>query len=395
MKPLATRLAPYEVFFPLAALGTIVAVGLTVPALHGGWTPPAGLSAADWHAHEMLFGQFPAAFAGVMLTALPRWTKGPSMTPAAVVALALLFLAARLAFLFAPDPAWLWSSPIALAGLTAHAGWRIVAAGNRRDFGLLTLLATLAVADGLFLATVRDGDAALALRLALTATVLVATVMGGRIAPALTRHLAEKRGRPRVPPTPRPLEIAVFAATVPALAVWVATPTAPATALGLGLAALLHVARLAGWKGWSTVDRPPFLALHFGYAFLPFGLAAMAVAILRGDVALVDVATHAWGVGTFGLMCAAIMTSVVRRYSGKALTVSRLADAIVGLLLLAAILRLAAAPLALPAGPLWASATVWVAAWSTLVALLTRDRRLPPPANTDASPDADESGEIG
>ncbi len=383
MKPLSTRLAAYEVFFPLAALGSITSIALTVAALDGRWMPPAGLSLFDWHAHEMLFGHFPTAFAGVMLTALPRWTRRPSMPPAMVVTLAFLFLAARFAYLVAPNPVWLWLSPLALAALTAYAGFRIVSAGDRRDYGLLALLAALTTADALFLVTLPSGDASLALRLALASAVLIAMVMGGRIAPALTRHLAAQRGRPEAPPTSRRIEWLVFVASVPALAAWVVTPSETATAVDLVAAAVLNAVRLASWRGRSTLDRPPFLALHLGYAFLPLGFAIMAVAILRDDVALVDIAAHAWGAGTLGLMCAAIMTSVVRRYSGKALTVSRLADAIVGLLLLAAGLRLAAGALALPAGLLLAAAAAWIAAYGALLALVARDRRLPGPAEGD------------
>lgn len=379
MKPLDTRLAPYELFFPLAALATIAAMALTLLALDGRFAPPAGLALVDWHAHEMLFGHFPAAFAGVMLTALPRWTKGPSMAPILVVALAALYLAARLAWIVAPTPALLWLSPLYVAALTIYAGVRILAAGDRRDLGLLALLAVFAVADGLFLVTAQHGDAAPALRLGLAATVLVATIMGGRIAPALTRHLADKRGHPQAAPTPLPLEIAVFVVTPVALAGWVFAPLAGATAALLGLAGLLHLARLATWKGGSTWDRPPFLALHLGYAFLPLGLAALAAGILADRIDLADIGAHAFGAGTLGLMCAAIMTSVVRRYSGRALTVSRLADALVVALFAAAALRLSAGALGLPRGLLDASAGAWILAYATLLVLVARDRRLAAP----------------
>jgi uncharacterized protein involved in response to NO len=395
MKPLATRLAAYEVFFPLAALGSIATIALTVPTLTGRWIPPAGLAAFDWHAHEMLFGHFPTAFAGVMLTALPRWTKGPSPAPATVVGLALVFLAARLAFLFAPNPNWLWLSPAALTALLAYAGSRIVAAGDRRDFGLVALLATLAVADAAFLLTAPSGDASLALRAAFAAAMTVAMVMGGRIAPALTRHLADMRGRPQAPPTPRGFEAAVFAVSLPALAAWTFAPQAIITALALAIAALVHLARLVTWKGWSTLDRPPFLALHLGYAFLPLGFATMALAIFRDDTDLVDVAAHAWGAGTFGLMCAAIMTSVVRRYSGKALMASRLADALVAALLVAVVARLAAGLFGLSPGLLHAAAGAWVAAYVTLLVLVARDRRLPGPTDGGAiAATADEFGDV-
>ncbi len=395
MKPLATRLAPYEVLFPLAALATIAAIVLTLLALDGRWTPPAGLGAVDWHAHEMLFGHFPAAFAGVMLTALPRWTKGPSMAPALVVALAALFLAARLAWIVAPTPALLWLSPTFVAALGAYAGWRIVAAGDRRDLGLVALLAVFAVADALFLIGAARGDTAPALRLGLAATALVAMVMGGRIAPALTRHLAEKRGRPQAAPTPRPLEIAVFAVSLPAVAAWVVAPEAWPTALALAVAALLHLARLATWKGWSTLDRPPFLALHLGYAFLPLGLALQATAAATGDPRFADLGVHAWGTGTLGLMCAAIMTSVVRRYSGRALTVSRLADALVVALFAAATLRLSAGLLDLPRALLDASAGAWTLAYATLLFMVARDRRLAAPELVGLTEGFDDKEEIG
>ena len=397
MRPLDTRLAPYEVFFPLAALGTIVDLGLFLLTLDGRWSPPAGLGAVDWHAHEMLFGHFPAAFAGVMLTALPRWTKGPSMAPVGVVGLAVSFLAARLAFALAPMPVLPWVSPLAIATLAIYAGGRIVAAGDRRDLGLVGLLGLLALADAFFLLGLGEGDVGFALRLGFAAAALVAMVMGGRIAPALTRHLAAMRGRPEAPTPPRGFERLVFAVSVPALALWVFAPLARPTAALLAVAALLHLGRLATWRGWSAIDRPPFLALHLGYAFLPAGLAALALAALRDDVVLADIGVHAWGTGTFGLMCAAIMTSVVRRYSGRALTVSRLADAIVGLLLLAAGLRLAAGLAGLSIGLVHASAGAWIAAYGVLLMLTRRDRRLPAGAgvSSEAADFEEENGGPG
>ncbi len=380
MKPLATRLAPYEVFFPLAALGTMAAIALFLLALDGRWTPPEGLSPLDWHAHEMLFGHFPAAFAGVMLTALPRWTGGPSVPPAMVIGLAALWLAARLAFLAAPDPALFWLSPALTAALATYAGFRIVAAGDRRDLGLVALLALFTLADGLFLEGAARADTGLGLRLGLSAAALVAMVMGGRIAPALTRHLAEKRGERQAPPTPWRFEIAVLALSATALAAWAVAPARHTTAALLALAALAHVVRLATWGGWSTRDRLPFLALHLGYAGLPLGLGLQAWGILAADPRLADAGIHAWGTGTYGLMCAAIMTSVVRRYAGLALGVSRTADLLVAALLTAAALRLAASLADLAQPLLLASAFAWILGYAALLALTVRDRRLPAPS---------------
>lgn len=386
MKPLVARLAAYEVFFPLVAVGTLATIGATIAALDGRFAPAGALSALDWHAHEMLFGHFPAAFAGVMATALPRWTGRPALPPIELLGLAGLWIAARLAALLAPLPVVLVLSPAFPAALAFAAGVRIVAARDRRDYGLLALLALFALADALFLTGLASGATGPGLRLGLAAAALVATVMGGRVAPALTRHLGLARDRIVPVATPRPLEATALAATVSALAAWVARPEAGATALLFVAAAFAQALRLATWRGWTTRDRLPFLALHLGYAALPLGLAAQAAGILRADPRLVDFGVHAWGTGVFGLLCAAIMTSVVRRYAGRAMRPSRLADLVVLGLAAAAGLRLAAS-LAEPTMPLLAaSATTWILAYAAVLALLARDRRLPAPAVGDPAP---------
>jgi|SRR5665213_637917 len=49
-----------------------------------------------WHAHEMLFGFIAIAIAGFMLTAVPSWTGQKGFAGAPLVALAAVWLTARL-----------------------------------------------------------------------------------------------------------------------------------------------------------------------------------------------------------------------------------------------------------------------------------------------------------
>jgi len=48
----------------------------------------------------------------------------------------------------------------------------------------------------------------------------------------------------------------------------------------LAIAAAAQVTRLALWKGWKAARDPLVLILHVGYAWVPIGLALLAVAQL-------------------------------------------------------------------------------------------------------------------
>ena len=98
-----TGTQPFRLFFFLAALDAIagVAVWLAPPlGIDAYGFAPAGL--AVFHREELLSGAAPAVFAGVILTALPRWTRRPPISPFIVYALAAVWLAGRVLHVFAP-----------------------------------------------------------------------------------------------------------------------------------------------------------------------------------------------------------------------------------------------------------------------------------------------------
>ena len=344
MRPPPARLRPYRLFFPLAALGGSVAVAAIVAERLD--LVALGPEAMALHGHEMLHGHFVAAFAGVMLTALPRWTGAPPVAPLPLLGLASLWAVARIA-VFAGASA---ATPLAPVGLVlsalvvlAAAGWAgsvIVRTGDRRDAVVPLLLGLLGVADLALLAEVVTPRTAL--MIALSGAIGVATLMGGRIAPALTRHLALAHDRVVEPTMHRGLEAAVAVATATALTLWCRAPDGPATVVACALAALLHAARLAGWRGWTTLSHPAIAAVHVGYGFMVVGFALLAIAALDGDGRFADAARHAFGTGVLGLMCFAVQASVLRAHEGRALTADRLGDVAAGLLFAATLARLAA-----------------------------------------------------
>lgn len=379
MRPAPAALPPWRVFLPLAAVWGATVIALTVAARRGLWGPPGPWDLARWHAHEMIFGHVLAGFAGVLLTALPRWTGCAPLPPATVLVLAAIWTAGRAAAIADPTGAALLLSPLFPAALAVVAGGRVIAATDRRDLPLIGLLALLAVAD-LGMGLGDDGIADAAQRGGLAAMIAIAAVMGGRVAPALTRHLALTEGRDLDLAAPPSFELTVATVTAVALVGWIAGLGGLLAAAFLGLAALLHLVRLARWRGWTTLHRPSILALHLGYLGFPVGLALLGLDALGADVRLIDGGIHALGVAVLGLLCFAVQASVARRHAGRALTRDRLADLGCAALLVAVAARgaLSAEPWSEPA--LAVAATAWIVAEVSLLLLALRPATVAPPS---------------
>jgi len=87
----------FRPFFLLAGLWAPVALLLWLSMLAGVLELPTAMDPVAWHVHEMLFGFVAAAIAGFLLTALPGWTGCPPLRGLPLAALAVLWLAGRLA----------------------------------------------------------------------------------------------------------------------------------------------------------------------------------------------------------------------------------------------------------------------------------------------------------
>lgn len=375
MRPPPPRLRPHRVFFPLAILAGAASVA-GIAATRSGSMPLPTIGDAAFHAHEMLYGHFAAAFAGVVLTALPRWTGRAAPAPVVIWALAALWAAARVCAWAAPwvgpaaETAVFALSALQTAATTLVVGTWILAGHDRRDAIVPVLLAVFALAD--LLVVLGAIDLTTGLRFAFAAALGLATLMGGRVAPALTRHWVESRGGIAGPLVSRPTEIAVAVTGAAALSAWAIAPASRVTAvLALG-AALAGLARLAGWRGLVTLGHPSLFALHVGYAFLPLGFFLWASGIVADDVRFLDAARHAFGAGVLGVMCVAVQTSVVRRHEGRPLTVDRFGDLAAGLHLVAAVARLTAPFLADPLPATQLAALAWIGGQAFLAAAILR-----------------------
>lgn len=334
----------FRPFFLAAGIWAVLAMGLWIAALVGGFPIGQGYGGPAWHAHEMLFGYTSAALAGFLLTAIPNWTGRLPVSGVPLAVLFLVWLAGRLA-LIAPSSiglGWAVALDMAFLPLLFAICLREVVAGKKwRDLKVLAGVLALACANGGFHALILlNGDTGLASRLAVSAYVMLIGIIGGRVVPSFTRNWLAKRQVATLPASYDRFDTAALLGGLAALAAWVAWPDAPATGLLAIVAGLLHAARLRRWQGWRTGAERLVLVLHLAYAALPLGFIAIALV----PFGLLDPASalHVFTVGAIGLMTLAIMSRATRGHTGLPLTAPAMTAASYGLLIAGAILRPAA-----------------------------------------------------
>lgn len=360
----------FRPFFFSGAVMAALAVALWVPWLLGLIAVPSAFPPVAWHAHELLFGFVPAVVAGFLLTAVPNWTGRLPVVGRPLVLLFTLWLAGRAAMALsaglhpAVTAAATLAFPLMLAGTIAR---EILAGKNWRNLKVLGGLAVLTAAQALFHAEVwRHGAPVHADRLAVGAILMLIMIVGGRIVPSFTTNWLKRENPGRQPAAFGRFDILAMAAAGVALAAWTLEPSAPvlgpAAAILLVLAGLVHAVRLARWAGHRTLAEPLVTVLHVAYAFLPLGFLMTGAALWTGDAALRQAGLHAWTTGAIGLMTLAVMTRATRGHSGRELTAPPVTVALYAAVILAALLRMAAALLPAHAAALLAGAGLaWIA----------------------------------
>ncbi len=356
---------PFRPFFFMAALDAIA--GVAVYALAPLGIDPEGFTAtplAVFHRQELLFGTVPAVFAGLILTALPRWTGRKAVTPFVVRALAAVWLASRAIHVFVPFAA-APAAAIFIGLLTLAVAFHVVAARDRRNFKVAILLAVLAAGAATAGSQPIEAGGEIGSRLSLAAILGLMIVFGGRIVTTVTEAYLGEPGKAFPPRWETRIEAVAAIATMLAVAAWVVAPSLEATALACAVAAISQFARLIQWRTWRITGKPEVLEFHIGYGWIPAGFALAAAGPLDRGLALGHAAVHAWMVGSFGLCSIGVMSSMIRRHTGSAFQSPPLLYAAYACALTAAGARLAADFLA-GTGIAWLSlaAFSWIAAYT-------------------------------
>lgn len=351
----------FRPFYLLAAAFAALSVPLWALQFSG-WVGSAWLRGPLWHAHEMVFGYTLAVVVGFLFTAGRNWSGQPTPTGRPLMALAALWVAARVLVL---TP---WGVAAALANvvfplLAAWGLWRALrAGGNQRNYFFVGLLCVLATANAaLHLAQLGwlQLPAALgvvdSVSVALDVVLFIIAVMAGRILPMFTNNGvpgAQARRDDRVEKAALGSVLALLAADALHLQGGVMAALA-------AVALVAHGARWVLWQPWKTLRTPLVWVLHAAYAWLPVHLALRCAAEL-GWIAP-NLPTHALTVGLIGALTLGMMTRTALGHTGRLLRAGRMEVAAYLAVLAAGLVRVFV-PLLVPAWLLPAvgvSAALW------------------------------------
>ena len=349
----------FRPFYLLAALFAALAVPLWVLVFAGVLATP--IPGIWWHAHEMLYGFAVAVIIGFLFTAARNWTGLDTPAGKPLAALALLWLAGRLAMALGSG-LWVAVIDVAFLPLAAAALLRVlVKAKSRRNYFVGVLPALLALANLAFHLAVLGVlalDPLLPLHFALGLIVVLETVIGGRVIPMFTFNAL---GGVRQWRNAR-FDLAAGVLTALALALWAGGAGAWAGALS-ALAALAQAVRVGGWNPWATRRTPLLWVLHLSYLWIPLGLGLLAAA--QWGLVPRSAGIHALAIGATGGLIIGMITRTALGHTGRMLTAGRLetvAYALVQVAAFARVLTVAAMPLAATAG-IHLAATAWALAF--------------------------------
>jgi uncharacterized protein involved in response to NO len=329
----------FRPFYLLAAVFAAISVPLWMAEYLGGWR---GLPHVNlyWHMHEMVYGFAVAVIIGFLYTAGRNWTGLWTPRRGHLAALASLWLAGRIAMLFAPSVA---AAVVDLAFLPV-AAWPMYhvlqRSGNKRNLFLIGLLGLLTLANAVFHGAAL-GWIALAPSLAIQAAILIIvtmeSVIGARVIPMFTSNGA---------PGTKPIVHAkrdwiALALMVSAGIAWIFRLPAPAVAALAAATACATLLRLAGWKPHRTMHVPLLWILHLSYGWISIGFFLLALAALNAVSA--SAAFHALTVGSMAGLILGMMTRTTLGHTGRELKTGRAEFSMYLLIQVGALARVAAA----------------------------------------------------
>lgn len=280
--------------------------------------PFAGLPAATWHAHEMIYGYSMAVVAGFLLTAVGNWTGRPTLSGRPLLLLFLFWLLARVTLLFGGEAGRVPAAGfdlLFLAGFMLAVTVPIVRARRWQDLAIVIKLLLMLVSNLVFFlgaANQLDNGVYLGLYSGLYLVLALIFMLSRRVLPFFIErgvgYPVELRNR-------RWLDIGslvLFAAFWIADLAW---PDHPVVAVLAGGLFVLHLWRWLGWYTPGIWKKPLLWSLYLAYAAIIAGFALKAAVVAAGISP--HLALHAFAVGGIGMMTLGMMTRVALGHTGR------------------------------------------------------------------------------
>ena len=318
--PLAFLELGFRPLFFFATLYAALAAALWLGVyFHGLPLVQAGMPPYFWHAHEMVFGFGFTVVAGFLLTAIRNWTNVQTLNGWPLGALALVWIAARLAFLL-HAPWWLalgLEMAFALGVLAGviHPLWKARHWHNMSIFATKVFL--LGLGNLLFYlgwAGVLNDGMRLGLYTGLYILLALLFTMGRRVIPFFI-----ERGI-GYPIQLRNSKVVDIASLVALLGLWFAELLAPHshwTALFALAVAVPQLLRLYWWYAKGMWQKSLIWILWAGIAFISLGLLIKAVADWQQDITLGYAAWHSITYGGIGLITLGMIGRASLGHSGR------------------------------------------------------------------------------
>jgi len=373
----------FRPFYLVAAAFAVIALPLWVASYRGLIPVGAYFTGVVWHTHEMLFGFVTAVVAGFLLTAVRNWTGRPTPVGLSLAVLVAVWVLARVLMFTGPD----WAAALAdvafLPLLIVALVMPIWQSANKRNFGIIGILAVLLIGNLLFhlahFGLLPAGFARIGMLLALDVITVLMAIIAGRVIPAFAASAVPGAQPRRV----LPVEIAALGLLVLALlvdAVNFAYPLPDSIRAGLfTTAAVAHLFRWFLWRPWQARNNPLLFMLPVAYLWIPIALALRALSAVNPGVPE-TLAYHALTVGAMSGLMIAMMTRSSLGHTGRKLEAGPREITAFLLVLVAAVVRVLGPLLAVQVYPTWIviSAFLWATGFGVFLVsywpILTRPR---------------------
>jgi len=362
----------FRPFFFFGACDAAIAIAVWLPLFEGEIALPTLFAPRDWHVHEMLFGYVPAIVTGFLLTAIPNWTGRLPLQGKPPAVLVIAWAAGRFAVACSAKLGWITAGLIDvgfLALVVAAAAREIIAGQNWRNLKVLIPVTLLAAANaGFHFEAHAFGVVEFAIRVGVTATLILLMLIGGRIVPSFTRNWLARENPGRLPVPFGTFDAVAIAVSTVALCIWIVAPEGIVPGITLFVAAVLQVFRLVRWAGERTGRERLVLILHVAYAFVPLGFLLTSLAAF--GIVQPSAGLHAWMTGAVGTMTLAVMTRASLGHTGHELVAGPGTQVLYAAVVLAALARVVAG--LIPVGTIvliHLAAFAWIAAFGGFAVL--------------------------
>ncbi|HEY0635871.1 MAG TPA: NnrS family protein [Gammaproteobacteria bacterium] len=310
----------FRPFFLAGALYAVVVVALWFWLYHidAALIRQPGLTPLVWHGHEMIYGYALAVIAGFLLTAVRNWTGVQTLHGPGLLALAALWLVARVM----PFIDSAWSLPLMalldlafMLGLSGDILRAILKTRQWQQIGVLAKVLLLLLGNVFYYLGMSghlESGVQWGLYTGLYIILSLVLVMGRRVMPFFIEkgvgYPVELKNRGWLDITSLVLMLSLWIADVFARVPWL-------TALVAGLLCVLHAVRLAGWYTPGIWKKQLLWVLYLAYVWIIAGFALRTASALGMINPLI--AVHAFAYGGIAIITIGMMARVSLGHTGR------------------------------------------------------------------------------